>query len=104
MTHRRAPRSIAPAVTALAARVAPPTLLGAVQRVWPAAVGQAIAQEAQPVAERDGTVRVSCASAVWAHEIELLGPDLVEAVNRALGAQRVVRLRASATRPRTDRG
>ena len=94
---RRSLAPVAPAVRALAERLQPPTLLSAVQRAWPEAVGAAIAGEARPVAEREGTVRVLCSSSVWAQEIELLGPTLVEALNRALGARRVRAVKATAT-------
>ena len=98
--RRRAPRPLAGAVESLAARVAPATLLGEVQRVWEAAAGAAIAREAQPIAERDGTVTVLCSSAVWMQEIELMGPALVTALNRQLGADRVRGVRCTATRGR----
>jgi predicted nucleic acid-binding Zn ribbon protein len=98
--RRRAPRSLAPAVEALAARLAPATLLGEVQRVWEGAVGAAIAREAEPIGERDGTVTVLCASAVWMQEIDLMGPTLTAELNRALGAERVRGVRCVATRGR----
>jgi hypothetical protein len=37
------------------------------------------------VSERDGVVTVACASAVWAAELELLGPELLERLNGRLG-------------------
>ena len=37
------------------------------------------------VSERDGLVTIACRSAVWAQELDLLGPDLVARLNRALG-------------------
>jgi predicted nucleic acid-binding Zn ribbon protein len=105
MSHRRAPRLLAPAVEALAARLAPATLLADVQRVWEAAAGAAIAAAAEPVAERDGTVTLRCASAVWMQEIDLMGPALVERINAALGGERVraVRCTAAGRRPSAPR-
>jgi predicted nucleic acid-binding Zn ribbon protein len=99
--RRRAPRPAATAVQALAQRLRPATPLGAVQGAWEAAVGPAIAREAHPVGERAGTVTVACSSSVWAQEVQLLGPALVEALNRELGAPRVkaLRCRAGAGRP-----
>ena len=97
MTHRRAPRPLAGAVDALTRRLAPATLLADVQRVWETAAGPAIAREAQPLSERDGTVTLLCSSAVWMQEIDLMGPALVEALNGALGADRVRAIRCSAT-------
>jgi predicted nucleic acid-binding Zn ribbon protein len=93
---RRTPRPLAPAVQALAHDLEPASGLACVQRAWEAAVGPQIAAQAQPVAERGGDVTVRCRSAVWAQEIELLGPGLVQALNSALGADRVRSLRCTA--------
>jgi len=84
---------LAGAVDALAARVAPATLLADVQRIWPEVAGGLMAEQAEPVAEREGTVTLACSSSVWAQELELLGPGLVDAMNAALGAPRVTGLR-----------
>lgn len=95
--RRRAPRPAGIAVDALARRLAPATLLADVQRVWDAAAGPGIASEAQPLSERDGTVTVLCSSAVWMQEIDLMGPVLVDALNDALGSERVKAVRCVAT-------
>jgi predicted nucleic acid-binding Zn ribbon protein len=97
MTARRAPRPLGQAVEALTARLAPATLLADVQRVWEGAAGAAIAAAAHPVSERDGTLTLRCASAVWMQEIDLMGPTLVAELNRALGAERVHGVRCVAT-------
>lgn len=78
----------------------PDSLLGAVQRAWAGAVGMAIAGEAQPVAERGGIVTVSCSGSVWAQELDLMAPAILERLNRLLPGQRVSRLRCVATPPR----
>jgi predicted nucleic acid-binding Zn ribbon protein len=83
---RRGPRPIGGAVGALAERLAPGTVLAAVQRAWPDAVGPTIAAQAEPTAERDGVLTVSCAAAVWAQELDLMGPTIVARINAALGA------------------
>ena len=44
-----------------------------------------MAAEAQPRAESSGTVSVECSSGVWAQELELLAPDLIDRLNGALG-------------------
>ena len=93
---RRAPMPVAGAVGALASSLEPLTPLSAVQRAWPAAVGPAIAAECEPVAERGGVVTVVCRSAVWAHELTLMAPDLVERLNAALPVPRVTQLRCRA--------
>jgi predicted nucleic acid-binding Zn ribbon protein len=68
-----------------------------VQRVWPAVVGDAIALEARPTAERGGVVTVSCRAAVWAQELDLMAPELVDRLNGALGHDAVRALRCVAT-------
>ena len=97
---RRAPRPAALAIEALADRLAPQTLLAQVQRLWPDVVGDTIAAEATPTSDRSGTLQVTCRSAVWAQELDLMGPDLVGRLNAALGWDAVVALRCSAAPPR----
>jgi predicted nucleic acid-binding Zn ribbon protein len=93
---RFAPRPVSDALSGLTAQLAPATALARVQAVWAQAAGEAIAAEAQPVSERDGTVTVACRSAVWAHELELMAPELVERVNRCAGADLVGALKVRA--------
>lgn len=93
MRYRRAAVPLAGAVEALAARVSPATLLADVQRAWPQVAGELMAAQTEPVAERDGAVTLACSSSVWAQELELLGPGLVDGLNAALAAPRVTRLR-----------
>ena len=101
---RLAPRRLGHALDRLTADLAPATTLARLQARWPDAVGPAIAAEAEPVAEREGVVTVACRSAVWAQELDLLGPDLVARLNAALGDAEgggpVRRLRPVAARPR----
>jgi predicted nucleic acid-binding Zn ribbon protein len=101
--RRRAPRPLGSALEALTTRLAPATLLGAVQRVWEAAAGPAIAREAAPVSERGGAVTLQCSSAVWMQEIDLMGPQLVAQLNARLGAERVIAVRCVATTGRRER-
>jgi predicted nucleic acid-binding Zn ribbon protein len=91
--RRRQPRPLGYAVAALADRLAPLTLLAEVQRVWPAAVGEAIAAQAEPTGERGGVLVVTCASAAWAQELDLLGPELVARLNASLEGGEVRSLR-----------
>lgn len=91
--RRRGPRPLGEALAALQASLAPATLLAEVQRAWPTAVGEAIAREATPVAERGGVVTVACAAAVWAQELDLMAPMVIERLNGALGRPAVRRLR-----------
>lgn len=98
---RRSPRPLAPSVAVLRDQLAPDTLLAEAQRVWPEAVGPGIAAQAQPTAERAGVLVISCAASVWAQELDLLAPTIMERLNDALGAQRVSRLRC-VTVPASD--
>jgi predicted nucleic acid-binding Zn ribbon protein len=97
MSHRRSPRSLQAALGALADELAPQTLLAEVQRAWSQVVGQAIAAQAQPTGERGGVVTVSCSASVWAQELDLMAPQIIERLNRALPARVVCRLRCVAT-------
>jgi len=85
--RRRAPRPIASAIGEALERAEPETLLAAVQSVWPAAVGEAIAREATPVAERSGVVTVATSSAAWAQELDLLRPQILEKLVSELPAE-----------------
>jgi predicted nucleic acid-binding Zn ribbon protein len=91
--RRREPRPVGRAITALADRLAPQTPLAEVQRVWAEAVGEVVAAQAEPTGERDGVLVVSCSSAVWAQELDLMAPDLVQRLNGLLGSASVRSLR-----------
>jgi predicted nucleic acid-binding Zn ribbon protein len=84
--RRNAPRPVGLALANVTKAIEPLSLVARVQRVWPEVAGELIAAEARPVSESAGTVRVGCRSAVWAQELELLSPDLVNRLNEALGA------------------
>lgn len=84
MRRRRAPRPLAEAVSEARGRAEPMTLLAAVQSAWPGAVGGAVAREATPVAERSGVVTVACRSSTWAHELDLLGEEILAKIRRNL--------------------
>ena len=93
--RRREPRALSHAIAALADRLAPQTTLAEIQRVWPDAVGEVIAAQAEPTGERDGVLTVTCASAVWAQELDLMGPELTQRINAALGSEALRALRCS---------
>lgn len=97
--RRLAPRPLAEALRGVASEAAPTTLIAAVQAAWPRAAGDTLAAAAAPVSERDGTVTIACESAVWAQELDLLGPELRERLNAALGAPRVLKLRFTVGSP-----
>jgi predicted nucleic acid-binding Zn ribbon protein len=83
-------------LNALADELEPATLLAEVQRAWPSTVGPAIAAQAQPTSERAGVVTVACSASVWAQELDLMAPQLIEGLNRALSPGSVKRLRCIA--------
>lgn len=90
---RRAPRPLATALAPLQEALAPATLLAQVQRAWPAVAGEAIAREASPVRERGGVVTIACSASVWAQELDLMAPLLLERLNAELANGEVQRLR-----------
>jgi predicted nucleic acid-binding Zn ribbon protein len=63
-------------------------------------VGEVVAAQAEPTGERDGVLVVTCSSAVWAQELDLMGPELVTKLNELLGAENVRALRCRAVAPR----
>ncbi len=82
---RLAPRPAAAAIRTARERAAPVTGLAATQAVWAEIVGPALAAAAEPVSERRGTIVVSCESAVWAQELEMMGGDLLGRLRARLG-------------------
>lgn len=90
--RRLAPRPISLALEQLQQTLAPATTLARVQACWPQAVGDAVAAAARPTAERGGVVTVSCVAAVWAAELQMMAPELIDRLNIALGGQLVVEL------------
>jgi predicted nucleic acid-binding Zn ribbon protein len=91
--HRRSPRPLALALDGVRARLAPETLLAEAQQRWPEIVGEAIAAEARPTAERAGVLTVSCGAAVWAHELDLMAPVIVARCGEVLAPGAITRLR-----------
>jgi predicted nucleic acid-binding Zn ribbon protein len=98
--RRRDPRPVGQAIAAMADRLAPQTLLADVQRVWPQAVGELVAAQAEPTGEREGVLVVTCSSAVWAQELDLMGPDLIARLNSLLEGGSVRSLRCQAVSAR----
>jgi predicted nucleic acid-binding Zn ribbon protein len=100
--YRRSPRPLSIALEQVRDELAPATLLAEVQRAWPSAVGSAIAAEAQPTAERGGVLTVSCSASVWAQELDLMAPVLLERLNGLLRSGAITRLRCVALPPREN--
>jgi predicted nucleic acid-binding Zn ribbon protein len=90
---RPAPRPLAAALDGLTAELSPATTLARIQTTWERVAGAAVAAAATPTAERDGTLTVTCSAAVWAQELDLMAPVLLQRLNEALGAELVSRLR-----------
>ena len=88
---RRNARPISAALPAVLQQAAPKTPLAAIQMAWPKAVGPAIDRVASPVSEREGEITVSCASASWAEQLDLLQNELLGKLNTALGEAAQVR-------------
>jgi predicted nucleic acid-binding Zn ribbon protein len=95
--RRRAPRPLSIALDPLQAGWAPATLLAEVQRVWPEAVGEAIAAEARPERERAGVLTVVCTASVWAQELDLMAPAILLRLNERCTRGRLTRLKCVAT-------
>jgi predicted nucleic acid-binding Zn ribbon protein len=92
----RSPRPLGESLARVLSERAPRTLLAEVQGAWPAAVGEQIAANSEPVSERDGVVSVACSGGAWAQELELMGDLLRERIEAIVGAGRVERLRFTA--------
>jgi predicted nucleic acid-binding Zn ribbon protein len=101
VSRRRAPRPAADAFQAALRQVAPATGLAAVQAAWASALGDRLAEVAEPVSERDGTITVECADAVWAQELDLMQEELLRRLRDELGeaAPRALRFRLKTARP-----
>jgi predicted nucleic acid-binding Zn ribbon protein len=85
MTCRRAPRPASDAIRAALQRASPKTRLAAVQAAWADAVGEGVAAVAEPIAEREGAVVVSCVDSVWAQELDLMQGQLLDRLRERLG-------------------
>jgi predicted nucleic acid-binding Zn ribbon protein len=95
--RRNGPRPVSFALDALADQLEPPTVLAAVQRVWPASAGTFVGS-AEPISERDGVLTVACDSSVIASELDLMSELVVERLNERLGRPVIERLKTRATR------
>jgi predicted nucleic acid-binding Zn ribbon protein len=101
--YRRSPRPLSFALDRVRDELAPATLLAEAQRAWLEAVGAMIAREARPTAERAGVLTVSCSASVWAQELDLMAPVLLERLNGLLAEPRITRLRCVTVPPRARR-
>lgn len=98
---RRAPRAAGDLIRDLADSLAPATTLGAVQRVWEDAVGAGFAPHARPTAEAAGKLTVTCSSAVWAQELDLMSQAVIARLDELLGPGRITALRCQSVPARS---
>jgi predicted nucleic acid-binding Zn ribbon protein len=96
---RRSPRPLTLALDEIQAELVPATLLAEAQAVWRSVVGEAIAEQAQPVSERRGVLTIGCSASVWAQELDLMGSSIIERLNVALGGPEIIRIRCVTTPP-----
>jgi predicted nucleic acid-binding Zn ribbon protein len=96
---RRSPRPLTLALDEIQAELVPATLLAEAQAVWRGAVGDVIAEQAQPVSERGGVLTIGCSASVWAQELDLMASSIVEHLNAALGGPQITRIRCVTTPP-----
>lgn len=94
---RRTPRPLGFALDRARSGWAPETLLGEIQGIWQEAVGALIAAEAVPTAERGGLLTVRCSASVWAQELDLMGPAIIDKLNASLRLGRVSKIRCVTT-------
>jgi predicted nucleic acid-binding Zn ribbon protein len=55
-------------------------------RVWPAAVGPAIARHAEPQSLKQGRLLVHATDSVWLHQLSMMRHRILDALNGRLGA------------------
>jgi predicted nucleic acid-binding Zn ribbon protein len=81
-------------------KAAPKTPLATIQAAWVAAVGERLAAVATPVSEREGTLTIECADAVWAQELDLMQETLLERLRAEVGdkAPQALRFRVDSAR------
>jgi len=72
------PKPIGSALDRALDSIAPKTPLAEVQSLWPQVAGPQIAAVTRVAEEREGVVTIECESSVWAQELEMMGPKLLE--------------------------
>ena len=91
------PKRIGEALDRALDPIAPKTPLAEIQRLWPAAVGPQIAAVTKVLEELDGTVTIECENTIWANELEMMSPQLLEKLASQMdgAAPEKLRFRAS---------
>jgi hypothetical protein len=72
---------------------------GTIWNVWDKAVGEQIAQRAQPVAFRSGILTVIVDSPPWMQQLTFMKQQIVEKINTALGEELVQEMYLKAGKP-----
>jgi predicted nucleic acid-binding Zn ribbon protein len=65
----------------------------AVWGVWDQAVGETVAQQAQPTFVRAGTLFVKCSSSAWMQELQFMKGTICKELNRLVGREAVKDIR-----------
>ena len=65
----------------------------AVWGVWDQAVGETVAQQAQPTLVRGGTLFVKCSSSAWMQELQFMKGTICKELNRLVGREAVKDIR-----------
>ena len=92
------PKPIGEALNRVLDSIAPKTPLAEVQTVWREAVGPQIAAVTRVTEEREGVLTVECDDPVWAQELEMMGPRLLQKLTSELSGPAPDLLRFRATR------
>jgi predicted nucleic acid-binding Zn ribbon protein len=91
------PKPIGAALERVLQTIAPKTPLAEIQSVWPGAVGPQIAAVTEVTEEREGVVTIECENSIWAQELEMMGPQLLQKLTSEMSgpAPDLLRFRAS---------
>jgi predicted nucleic acid-binding Zn ribbon protein len=84
MNRRRDLSPLSDALAEITAGMQPATGIARVQTAWPEAVGPTVAKWAEPVSERGGVVTFACTDSMVAHELEMMKPELLKKLEKAL--------------------
>lgn len=57
--------------------------------IWPSAVGDIVAENAQPAAYKQDILLVYVSSSTWLHHLRFMEKEIVNKINQALGSERV---------------
>jgi predicted nucleic acid-binding Zn ribbon protein len=81
------------AIGRLVEEIAPQTPEARIESVWVSVVGPAMAKATRPAGLRGGVLTVRCDASVYAQELQLLSPRVIEALDSKLGDSGISSLR-----------